>query len=496
MSKNHKEANESIKEVSINYGRDSLKRVKNNMLPIDHGSIRTIRTMTANKYINRLTSIQVFSFFILFLSVALQALAINTSDWFVLNVNEYIPTSKGGLWNYCYITGTVGFLGQHSQYSCLKYEELPNFAIFVNSRLYDSRILLICSCGFCVILICIELFGLVCICLSSGSRLDSSSGSGLHFSSRSLSSNRKRDNLDSCVATHHNTNRCKKMIYYDKESLTRVPMPTPPLTSINCKQQQKQKVKQISQKKMSKNSKGSIRTMIYDDNNNNKRTMIKLNEQKSNRNPNEHDNDTITNSARFTTSIVVNANNYNNNHNDHSDKNKGVDPSRMVVKPSGYFAFMAIALITLVGSVMDFVLKVSGFALFDSYINNLLSFNTVFLAYRSYSYWCMIVSIGLLLFFWLFKVFSTRYIINVTKQMTIDYNNECINTSSINYMINNRSYSSDDFFSSDESSQSQSHKFAFSNSDLESPSQQKISGKNSLSTFGCLFEAGIKSLQG
>ena len=61
------------------------------------------KTLTKKVYLHRLTYLQVFSTLLIILTAVLQAFSIATNDWFVLNVNEYIPTSKGGLWYYCYI---------------------------------------------------------------------------------------------------------------------------------------------------------------------------------------------------------------------------------------------------------------------------------------------------------------------------------------------------------------------------------------------------------
>lgn len=41
----------------------------------------------------------------------------------------------------------------------------------------------------------------------------------------------------------------------------------------------------------------------------------------------------------------------------------------------------------------------------------------MFLAYKSYSYWLMIASMTLSVAFWIFKVFSTRHVINLTKNV-------------------------------------------------------------------------------
>lgn len=276
-------------------------------------------------YLNRLTALQIFSTCVIFIASCLQGIAIGTTDWFVLNVNEFVPTSKGGLWNYCYVSST-GLIGQ---YTCLKYEELPNFAIFVNSRLYDSRILLLCSAGFCLLIFLIEIFGIFCLSFAES----------------------RGDLIDTLVA------------------------------------------------KSSSSPRKTSDEQIYSSNKSNKSSKT-----------NGLKNDEASNSARFTTSIIVNSN---------SDQTEVYK----TLKPTGYYAYLIIALITLVGSVMDFVLKVSGFALFDTYMTKLLSFNTVFLAYRSYSYWMMVVSIALMLFYWLFKVFSTKYVLILTKQLVKVKNN-------------------------------------------------------------------------
>lgn len=292
----------------------------------------TSQRITSKTFLKRLITLQIVSTCIMFLAVVLQGVAIGTSDWFVLNVNEYIPTSKGGLWFYCYVSPNAPATGQ---LTCVKYEDLPNFSVFVNSRLYDSRVLLLCSCGFCVLLVIIEIVGVIVLCMA-GSR---------------------RDVLDSYVAKK--SSRFRMM---DKEPL-----------DVNFSR---------SPRNMQvKNYPSGDSTRQYDD-----------------------DDDMTNNSARFTTSIVINA----------DAKTK---ETYKTIRPTGYFAYLAVSLITLVGSVMDFVLKVSGFALFDSYINNLLSFNISFLSYRSYSYWFMVVSLVLTIIFWLYKVFSTKYVISMTEKL-------------------------------------------------------------------------------
>ena len=277
--------------------------------------------ITTRTYLNRLTVLQSFSTSIIFLASLIQVIAIGLTEWFVLNVNEYIPTSKGGLWQYCYIS-SVGVIGD---FSCSRYEELPNFAVFVNSRLYDSRILLLCSTGFCFLILLIEIFGILCLTLAES----------------------RGDIIDNIVAKNSNVFRTE-----EKKPAT------PESPKVKIKSHQSSKV--IGQED--------------------------------------------TNSARFTTSIIVNTSPHHNGY-------------FRTVKPTGYFAYVSIALVSLVGSVMEFILKVSGFALFDAYINKLLSLNTVFIAYRSYSYWMVIISMGLVVFFWIFKVFTTRYVINLTKNL-------------------------------------------------------------------------------
>ena len=41
----------------------------------------------------------------------------------------------------------------------------------------------------------------------------------------------------------------------------------------------------------------------------------------------------------------------------------------------------------------------------------------VFMAFRSYSYWLMIVSLIMTVVFWLYKVFSTKHVIELTKKL-------------------------------------------------------------------------------
>lgn len=298
-------------DTNVYYYRDSLSPTQ---------SLNPSQFITTREYLTRLTIMQSFSTFIIFLASLIQAIAIGMTEWFVLNVNEYIPTSKGGLWEYCYIS-SVGIIGD---YRCSRYEELPNFAVFVNRRLYDSRILLLCSTGFCFLILLIEVFGILCLTLAES----------------------RGDIIDTIVAQNSNLFRYKE----------RPIVPESPNLKIKSHQ--------------------SSKILGNEDNN----------------------------SARFTTSIIVNAN---------------INQSGMyrTVKPTGYFAFLSIALVSVVGSIMEFILKVSGFALFDAYVNQLLSLNTVFISYRSFSYWMVIISMGLIVVFWLFKVVATRYIITLTRNL-------------------------------------------------------------------------------
>lgn len=298
-------------ETSVYYYRDGYGPSQ---------SLNSSQFITTREYLTRLTLMQSFSTFIIFLASVMQAIAIGITEWFVLNVNEFIPTSKGGLWEYCYISN-VGIIGD---FRCSRYEELPNFGIFVNRRLYDSRILLLCSTGFCFLILLIEIFGILCLTLAES----------------------KGDIIDTIVAQNSNLFRYKE----------RPIIPETPDLKIKSHQ--------------------SSKVLGNEDNN----------------------------SARFTTSIVVNAN----------SNQAGMYKT---VKPTGYFAFLSIALVSLLGSIMEFILKVSGFAIFDAYVNQLLALNTVFISYRSFSYWMVIISMGLVVIFWLFKVVATKYTITLTRNL-------------------------------------------------------------------------------
>ncbi len=131
------------------------KENSDNMTNFSVPPILTRQEFTTRTYINKLLSFYFIGLMLILLSTALLVIAILTNDWYILNVNEYIPTSKGGLWTYCFIA-TTGYM---NQYTCMVYEELPNFAVFVTQSLYTSRILIVCSAGFLAIIIAIELIG-------------------------------------------------------------------------------------------------------------------------------------------------------------------------------------------------------------------------------------------------------------------------------------------------------------------------------------------------
>ena len=325
--------------ISLYYG-NKASRHSTLLDPIQHrrSVLEVKRTLTLKAYLKQLKCLQLVGLLLVLLLSVLQAIALATNDWFVLNVNEYIPTSKGGLWYYCYIA-TNNAMGH---FSCLKYEELPNLAVFISSRLYDSRILLLCSCGFSLLLVAIELFGLVCLSMAAAAE--------------KKGNNRSVDLLDAMVAR----------------------------TSSRWRYQPNQ-LKQHSQP-----------------------SVVTQSHEKSKVFGGGEDSKQLTsNSAKFTTSIVLNAN---------QPLSAAAQSGVRTIKPTGYFAYMTMALVAAVAAFMDFVLCVCGFALFDAYVSKLLSYSHVFLAYRSFSYWLMIVAMLLLALFWLFKLFSSRYVITLTKR--------------------------------------------------------------------------------
>jgi hypothetical protein len=280
----------------------------------------TSQILTTKTYVQRLATMQAFSTCLIILSVGFQVVAVATNDWFVLNLNEYIPTSKGGLFNYCYITssGNPGFYGQYiGQFNCMKYEDLPNYAIFVNSLLYDSRILMLCACGFGGLILFLELFGCFCLCCVEA----------------------KKDKFDMQLAN---------------AAALRNGSPRYPVDGPNTS------------------------------------------------------NSALTDSAaRFTSSIVI-------NNNGSPDREASL---LRQVKPVGYFTYLVCAAIGLVGAFMEFALKISGFGLFNTYLYRLLEMNTIFLAYRSYSYWFMVASIVIGAFYWLFKIFSLNHVKKLTRDL-------------------------------------------------------------------------------
>lgn len=284
-------------------------------------SAKSANILTTRSYVNRLSAIQAFSTGIAFLVVLTEMVAIATNDWFVLNLNEYIPTSKGGLFFYCFMANSpnAGFYGQYTgQYTCVKYEDLPNFAIFVNSLLYDSRILMLCACGFSGLILILELFGLFCLCCveTKNDQLD-----------RYLMSLSERNNRS--TAAPHDLNFGTNMM--------------------------------------------------------------------------------LSNSARFTNSIVS------NNGMSSPDQTTKIAMARL--RPVGYFTYCTCSVIGVVGSLLEIILKISGFVLFNTYLANLLTLNTVFLAYRSYSFWFMVASILLSVLYWLFKALTVNHVMKLTKTL-------------------------------------------------------------------------------
>ena len=289
---------------------------------LDSNQIQSVVTRVTTKvYLNRLMKLQTFSTLILLSSIALQVTAIATNDWFVLNVNEYVQTARGGLWYYCYLAngGVSGAL------DCFLYEKLPNYFVFANDRLFDSRTLLLCSCGFLFLLMMIEISGIICLYLS------------------------EKRGCDPCARLVSPRSRKFQLLHNDDDAKEPVQTSTPTL-------------------------KGYRNSMMT---------------------PNHYE---ISENIETVASRKT-------------DK---------PIKPIGYFAFLAISLLTMVGSVMEFVLKVSGFALFDNYITRLFSFNRVFVAYRSWSYWLMAGSILFILTFWIFKVLATRYVVGLTRQVVLE----------------------------------------------------------------------------
>lgn len=288
-----------------------------------------VNQLTGKIYLNKLVKLQIINTLILFSSIVMQAIAIATNDWFVLNVNEYVQTARGGLWYYCYLTTT----GAPTQLNCYLYEKLPNFFVFANDRLFDSRTLLLCSCGFLFILILIEISS-VCVLRISETR---------------------------------ECNFCEKFLY------------------------------QSSPRKFHLLSESRGETPMQT-------STPKLKAYKKSINMNKRESNDIDD--EFNVDI-----DFNQNQSHTRRKNRENN------KPNGYFAFLATSLLTMVGSVMEFILKVAGFSLFDSYINRLLSFNRVFMAYRSWSYWLMCGSMVFMLAYWIFKVIATRYVVSLTKTL-------------------------------------------------------------------------------
>lgn len=276
--------------------------------------------ITKRFYIKKILLCHLIAFLVIATSAGLQIAAIFTTEWYVLNVNEYIPTSKGGLWQYCFIGST----GHNSQYTCMRYEELPNFALFINQRLHDSRILLVSSCGFTFFLLAIEILSIIFM----------------------LTLNKDNDKFDKFVSNF------------------RLP---------------------INRLEEHKNSRKSLIDSGSSD------------------------------STRFTSSIIINGNSSALITTNKIDEQINELYALVSKKPDGYMIFIASSLLNSIGGFMDFVLKISGFSMFDSYIKYILSYNTVFLAYRSFSYWFVVVSIILHFIYWIFKILSSKIKFNLIR---------------------------------------------------------------------------------
>jgi hypothetical protein len=292
--------------------------------PLDPNQIKSAVTIVTTKiYLNKLIKLQTLSTLILLSSIVLQVTAIATNDWFVLNVNEYVQTAKGGLWYYCTLSGGV------VKIECTLYEKLPNYFVWATDRLYDSRTLLLCSSGFLLIMIIIEISGIICLRMS------------------------EKRGCDPCAKLVSSRSGTFQILNNDDDDPKRqVQTSTPTLKSY-------------------------------------KQSSL----------PPNHEN-------RGYESVSIRP-------------EFNLKRRNKPIKPIGYFAFLAISLLTMVGSVMEFILKVSGFALFDNYITRLLAKNQVFVAYRSWSYWLMAGSILFILIFWIFKVLATRHVVTLTRTVVL-----------------------------------------------------------------------------
>jgi hypothetical protein len=264
------------------------------------------RTLTTKIYLNKLVKLQTISTLVLFSSIILQVIAVSTSDWFVLNVNEYVQSAKGGLWYYCYIAsaGTLGKL------NCYTYENLPNYFVFANDRLFDSRVLFLCSSGFLLIILITEIVGIISL-----KRIEK----------------KEIDLFDEFVA-----HRTRKFRFDDKNREDDFKYYTP--------------------------------------------------------------NGTLRQASRGQLNVVQ---------------------SKRTTKPIGYYAFLTFLVLSSIGSGLELVLKICAFTLFDAYINKLLSFNRVFMAYRSWSFWLMAGAIVFVVLYWVFKLLCLRHVLGLTKELQV-----------------------------------------------------------------------------
>ena len=291
--------------------------------PLDPNQIRNaVAIVTTKMYLDKLIKLQTLSTLILLSSIALQTVAIATNDWFVFN--EHVQTAKGGLWYYCTLSGGV------VKIECTLYEKLPNYFVWATDRLYDSRTLLLCSSGFLLIMIMIEISGIICLRLS------------------------EKRGCNPCAKLFSSRSGNFQILNNDEDTKRTVLTSTPTLKSY-------------------------------------RQSSLPPNQDQEN-----NGYESVNNRPEF-------------------NFNKRNKPIKLL----GYFAFLAISLLTMVGSVMEFMLKVSGFALFDNYITRLLTKNQVFVAYRSWSYWLMAGSIIFILIFWIFKVLATRHVVSLTRTVVL-----------------------------------------------------------------------------
>ena len=246
--------------------------------------ISTNKVHTAQALINKLLTLQATGLGILLISVGLQAVAMLTNDWYVLNVNEHVAAAKGGLWSYCY----VGKADSHA-FTCQYYEHIPNFAVFINQHLYTSRIFMLCGTAFLCLLILTEMIGILLLCFKS----------------------------------------CQKV------------------------------------------SPGTADTRLH---------RIQM-----------------TSTPTMQPAVA-----HRRQHQPH------------------YVIHLSTALVNIVSSIMALLLDTFGFVIFNTYVNDLLKWNTIFLAFKSYSYWLMLASICLVFIYLIFKAFVVHRVASSLKHREPD----------------------------------------------------------------------------